>query len=117
MSWNVSILNAFYDRSSGVATVAARVTNTSSRPGPATLELYLASPPAAQEPPKQLKGYATVDLAPGQSRLVLFRLRPSDLAYYNQSSNKFTVAPGSYTVIVGTSSTGLDHATSFKVGQ
>jgi beta-glucosidase len=113
----VSGVHASYDPADGVATVAARVTNTSSRPGPAPLELYLVAPPAAHEPPKQLKGYATVNLAPGQSRLVLFRLRPGDLAYYNQSSNKFTVAPGSYTVLVGTSSTELDHAASFTVGQ
>jgi beta-glucosidase len=113
----VSGVHASYDPADGVATVAARVTNTSSRPGPAPLELYLVAPPAAHEPPKQLKGYATVNLAPGQSRLVLFCLRPGDLAYYNQSSNKFTVAPGSYTVLVGTSSTELDHAASFTVGQ
>ena len=47
----------------------------------------------------------------------MFRLRPSDLAYYSQSSNKFTVAPGCYTVLVGTSSTELDHAARFTVGQ
>lgn len=116
-SLGVSGVHASYDRSSGVATVAARVTNTSSRPGPATLELYLVSPAAAQEPPKQLKGYATVTLAPGQSRVVVFRLRPSDLAYYNQGSNKFTVAPGCYTVRVGTSSTELNHSASFTVGR
>ncbi len=116
-SFAVSGVHASYDRSSGVAAVAARVTNTSSRPGPATLELYLVSPAAAQEPPKQLKGYASVDIAPGQSQVVVFRLRPSDLAYYSQSSNKFTVAPGCYTVRVGTSSTELDHTASFQVGQ
>jgi beta-glucosidase len=116
-SFAVSGVHASYNRASGVATVAARVTNTSSRSGPATLELYLSSPAAAQEPPKQLKGYATVNLAPGQSSLVLFRLGASDLAYYNQNSNKFTVAPGCYTVRVGTSSAELHHAASFTVGQ
>jgi beta-glucosidase len=92
------------------------VTNTSSRPGPATLELYLVSPSAAHEVPKQLKGYSNVDLAPGQSRLVVFRLSRADLAYFDQSRDHFTVAPGRYTVLVGTSSTGLDHGDSFKVG-
>jgi beta-glucosidase len=58
-----------------------------------------------------------VDLAPGQSRLVVFRLSASDLAYYDQGSNRFTVAPGRYTVLVGTSSTELDHADSFQVGR
>jgi beta-glucosidase len=113
----VSGVHASYDPHGGGATVAATVTDTSSRSGPATLELYLESPAAAQEPPKQLKGYANVDLAPGQSKLVQFRLTPSDLAYYNVNSSRFTVAPGHYTVLVGTSSTGLDQAASFKVGQ
>jgi beta-glucosidase len=113
----VSGVHAFYDRFRGGAIVVARVTNTSSRPGPATLELYLASPPAAQEPPRQLKGYAKVDLAPGQSKLVVFRLNSGDLAYYDSNSGQFTVAPGRYTVLVGTSSTDPDHAATFAVGQ
>ena len=116
-SFAVSGVTASYDRSRGVATITARVTNTSAQAGPATLELYLASPRSAQEPPKQLKGYAKVNLAPGQSRLVLFRLGPGDLAYYDQGSNHFTVAAGRYTVLVGTSSAELGHAASFDVGR
>jgi len=112
----VSSVHALYDPRGGGAIVAATVTNTSSRSGPATIELYLESPPAAHEPPKQLKGYSKVGLAPGQSKLVLFRLSPGDLAYYNANSSRFTVAPGRYTALVGTSSTGLAHAASFGVG-
>ena len=109
-------MSASYDRASGSATVLARVTNTSSRPGPATLELYLVSPKTAQEPPKQLKGYASVGLGAGQSRLVTFRLTASDLAYYDQARGRFTVAPGRCTVLVGTSSADLAHAASFLAG-
>jgi beta-glucosidase len=112
----VSGVHAAYDPHGVDVSVVATVTNTSSRSGPATLELYLVSPPAAQEPPKQLKGYSNVDLAPGQSKLVRFRLSASTLAYYDPNSSQFTVAPGRYTVLVGTSSTELDHAASFKVG-
>jgi beta-glucosidase len=96
--------------------VTATVKNTSSRSGPATLELYLASPAAAHEPPKQLKGYSNVELAPGQSKLVTFRLSSADLAYYDANSSRFTVAPGRYTALVGTSSAELSHAASFEVG-
>ena len=56
-------------------------------------------------------------LGPGQSRFVLFRLSPSDLAYYNTGQGKFTVAPGRYTVLVGTSSTELDNRAGFDVGR
>src|SRR5215472_13402975 len=115
-SFAVSGVHAAYDPHGGDVTVVATVTNTSWRSGPATLELYLVSPPAAQEPPKQLKGYSNVDLAPGQSKLVRFRLSASNLAYYDPNSSQFTVAPGRYTVLAGTSSTELDHAASFKVG-
>jgi Domain of unknown function (DUF932)/Fibronectin type III-like domain len=69
---------------------------------------------AAQEPPKRLKGYANLTLGPGESRFVLFRLRPSDLAYFDASRGRRTVAPGRYRVLLGTSSTELDQATGFR---
>ena len=47
---------------------------------------------------------------------MFFRLSPSDLAYYNSGEGKFTVAPGRYSVLVGTSSTELDNRASFEVG-
>ncbi len=116
-TFRVSNAHAFYNPFRGEAYVLARITNTSRSAGPATVELFLQSPPAAQEPPKQLKGYTNVTLAPGQTRFVLFRLTPSDLAYYNASSGQWTVAPGRYTALIGTSSTELDHAASFDVGR
>ena len=115
--FDVSGARAFYSRSSGTAFVLARVRNTSGHAGPVTLELFLSSPRAAQEPPKQLKGYANVTLAAGQSKFVVFRLKPSDLAYFDATSGRWTVAPGRYTVRVGTSSTELDNAANFEVGR
>ncbi|HUJ34438.1 MAG TPA: glycoside hydrolase family 3 C-terminal domain-containing protein [Solirubrobacteraceae bacterium] len=114
--FDVSGVRAVYNPFSGSAYVVARVRNTSWRPGPTTVELYLESPAAAQEPPMQLKGYTTLTLAPGQSRFVVFGLSPSDLAYYNTSQGQFAVASGRYTVLVGTSSTDLDNRASFDVG-
>ena len=114
--FDVSGVRAFYNPFDGTADVVARVRNTSRQSGPTTVELYLESPAAAQEPPKQLKGYTNVTLGPGQSRYVFFRLSPSDLAYYNSGEGRFTVAPGRYSVLVGTSSTELDNRASFEVG-
>ena len=115
--FDVSGVRAVYDPVDGTAYVVARVRNTSSRPGPTTLELYLESPAAAQEPPKQLKGYTNMTLEPAQNRVVVFRLSPSDLAYYNTNQSKFTVAPGRYAVLVGTSSTELNNRAGFTVGR
>jgi beta-glucosidase len=113
----VSGVHAFFDRFRGDAFVLARVTNTSRQAGPATVELFLESPPAAQEPPKQLKGYTNVTLAPGQTRLVVFHLSSTDLGYYDTGAGRFTQAPGRYTVLLGTSSTDLNHRASFDVGR
>jgi beta-glucosidase len=110
-------VHAVYNEFSGAAYVVARVKDTSWKAGPTTVELYLESPAAAQEPPKQLKGYTSIDLTPRHSRFVLFRLTPSDLAYYNAGQGKFTIAPGRYTVLIGTSSTDLDNRASFDVSR
>jgi beta-glucosidase len=115
-SFRVSNVRAFYNPFAREAFAFARVTNTSREAGPTTVELFLHSPAAAQEPPKQLKAYTKVNLAPGETKFVLFRLTPSDLAYYNAASGQWTVAPGRYTALVGTSSTELDRAASFDIG-
>jgi beta-glucosidase len=115
-SFRVSNVRAFYNPFAHEAFAFAKVTNASRQAGPTTVELFLHSPAAAQEPPRQLKAYTKVNLAPGQTRFVLFRLTASDLSYYNAASGRWTVAPGRYTALVGTSSTELDHAASFEVG-
>ena len=82
--------------------VSLRVTNTGRRTGAEVVQLYLGDPAAAQEPPKQLKGYAKVTLRPGQSTSVRFQLHPSDIAVWH--AGKWTVVPGIYRVLVGSSS-------------
>ena len=114
--FNLSEVKADYDSSSGTATVSARIKNTSRRTGSAVVELYLASPAAANEPPKQLKGYRRLALNGGESADVTFGLERSDLAYFDESANRWAVAPGRYTVLLGTSSTELEHRATFDVG-
>jgi beta-glucosidase len=58
-----------------------------------------------------------VNLGPGQSRFVVLHLTPSDLAYYNSTQGQWTVAPGRYTVMVGTSSAELGHTATFNVSR
>jgi beta-glucosidase len=112
---HLSHVKVGYDSRRGIATVSARIKNTSHRAGAAVVELYLASPPGAHEPPKQLKGYERVQLAGKDSATVTFSLDRSDLAYFDESANRWVVAPGRYTVLLGTSSTDLHHRAFFKV--
>jgi beta-glucosidase len=84
--------------------VSALVTNTGSVAGSDVAQLYLDDPPAAGEPPRQLKGFQRVELQPGQSTWVSFVLDRHDLSYWNQSANGWVIAHGLFRAYVGDSS-------------
>jgi beta-glucosidase len=85
-------------------TVTARVTNTGSRSGAEVAQLYVGSPASANEPVRQLKGYAKVSLKAGQSSVVRMNLPRSALAAWNSAETGWTVAGGTYRLYVGDSS-------------
>lgn len=106
----------------GAATVTATVTNTGSREGAEVAQLYVTDPAASGEPPKQLEGFARVDLQPGQSATVSFPLTQANLQYWNASTNAWAVSTGNYTVSVGDSDrnlplTGTLSVSSAQIGQ
>jgi beta-glucosidase len=83
-----------------VATVD--VTNTGSAGGEEVVQLYVAAPGSAVEcAPKELKAFARVALAPGETRPVRLEVPVSDLAYYDDAGSGFVVEPGSYEAVVG----------------
>ena len=88
----------------GRVRVSATVTNTGSRAGSEVAQLYVGDPAAAGEPPRQLKGFATVSLAPGRSARVHFTLTGQDLSYYDTSAQSWVEPDGAYQVYVGDSS-------------
>ena len=61
------------------------------------------------QPVRQLKGFRRVTLAPGQSTTVRFTLERSDLSLWDEHM-KHVVAPGSFEVMVGSSSADLKTA-------
>ena len=100
----------------GGVTATTRVTNTSRRAGSTVAQAYLSFPRSAGEPPRQLKGYEKVQLAPGRSAVVTFRLDRADLAYFDESAHRQVVAAGRYTLAVGSSSRDLPESASFQLG-
>jgi beta-glucosidase len=89
------------------ATVRLRVTNTGVRRGFAVPQLYLGLPSPASgivQPPRQLKGYAKVALAPRHRRTVTFSLDDRAFSYWDVGTGRWRVAPGCYGVYVGSSS-------------
>lgn len=88
------------------ATVEAEVDvrNAGGAEGRTAVQLYVSFPDAAGEPPKQLKRFRSVRLAPGESVTVRFTLRSRDLSIWDTANNRWTVPAGSFTLLVGESS-------------
>ena len=86
------------------ATVRFKVINTGSREGAEAAQLYLGFPAAAEEPPKQLRGFEKFTLRPGESKIVSIALDSDSFAAWDRNAGRWRVFPGTYTVMVGGSS-------------
>jgi len=99
----------------GSAEVSVDVTNTGSRTGVETVQLYLHEryTPVAV-PVKSLKGFARVELNPGESKSVTMKLSSDDLQLLD-TNLQWTVVPGTFDVMVGKSSQEVMLTGSFNV--
>ena len=84
--------------------VRVRVTNDGPRAGQEVAQLYLRDPVASRSRPvRELKGFEKIALAPGESRLVTFRVPGRDLGFHHDDGT-FVVEPGQFQVFVGPNS-------------
>jgi beta-glucosidase len=81
------------------------VTNTGSRAGADVAQVYVSeSDPKVPRPPKELKGFSRVELAPGETKHVSIPLGPRAFTYYDTSAKDWHADAGKYSVAVGRSS-------------
>ena len=90
---------------SDTVSVTAKVANTGTTAGTEVAEAYVSDPASTGEPPEQLKAFGRIALQPGQSGTVHFRLDSNAFNYFK--NGKWVVAPGVYTVSIGTSANSL----------
>lgn len=92
----------------GSVEVLADVTNTGARAGAAVVQLYIRQDNTIPtRPVKELKDFARVSLAPGETRTVRMHLTPAKLGHY-LTDGTFAVQPGLFRVMVGSSSRDAD---------
>lgn len=85
----------------GSQEVSVTVTNTGKRAGAEVVQLYVRDDVASvTRPVKLLRDFERVELAPGQSKTLTFKLGFEDLAMYD-AAMKRVVEPGSFTVFAG----------------
>jgi beta-glucosidase len=100
------------------ASVSVTVTNTGARSGLAVPELYVSLPslPGVPQPPRQLKGFAKVLLAPGQIQRVTMQLDARAFSYWSDAASAWRIIPGCDTIAVGSSSRQLPLSGMIAVG-
>lgn len=89
----------------GRVTVTVPVTNTGARAGSTVVQLYV-SPAAApvDRPERELKAFAKVHLAPGETADVTLALDARAFAWFDVDAGVWTVSPGLYGLHLGTDS-------------
>jgi beta-glucosidase len=90
---------------SGQVQVSFDVANVGDRPGSDVAQLYSHQVKSVTyQPIKTLRAFKRITLDPGQSSRVSFALPASQLSYYDIHKAKFAVEPGSFDLLVGSSS-------------
>jgi beta-glucosidase len=88
--------------------VAFDVTNTGARAGADVAQVYVAeAAPSVPRPPKELKGFSRVELAPGETKHVSVPLNARAFTFYDVSGKHWHADAGKYSVEVGRSSEDL----------
>jgi beta-glucosidase len=95
-------------RAKDSAQVLVDVTNTGSRTGTETVQLYIRDlVSSVTRPIKELKGFEKIELRPGETKTVALDITPESLAFYDVNM-KYVVEPGDFEIMVGNSSRDSD---------
>ena len=95
-----------YNAAKGKITV--NVTNTGKRDGVEIVQAYLRNPADTEGPDKTLRGFARVELKAGETKTVTIDMPRPTFECWDPTTNTMRVAPGTYDILVGTSSMDKD---------
>ena len=81
--------------------VTVQVKNTGDREGTEIVQLYMQDVTASLvRPVKELKGFARVELKPGQKEIVVLHLAKQDMGFYNNQA-EYVLEDGKFIIYVG----------------
>jgi len=94
----------------GTVNVSVTITNTSTRKGDETVQLYIHDKiSSVTRPVKLLKGFQRVTLMPGEKRNVVFKLNAHSFEMWNDRMQR-VVEPGEFEIMTGANSVDLQTA-------
>lgn len=97
-------------------TVTVPVTNTGSREGKETVELYISDlKSSVDRPVKELKGFSKISLMPGETKDVTFKINETDLSFFDADKHEWVCEPGDFEALIGSSSADIRSKVKFNV--
>jgi beta-glucosidase len=89
--------------------VSFEVTNAGQRTGADVAQVYVGDAHArVPRPPKELRGFARVELRPGEAKTVTVSLPTRAFTYYDEGARQWRADPGEFEVLVGRSSAQIE---------
>jgi beta-glucosidase len=102
---NLTVKSAGGNAAAPLFEVSFDVKNTGSREGSDVAQVYVGDTHSkAARPLKELKGFAKVNLRPGESRRVTVTLDARSFSYYDADAKRWRADPGDFDILVGRSS-------------
>ncbi len=99
-------------------TVSFDLTNTGDRAGAEVAQVYVADDHSKiARPAKELKGFAKVALQPGETKHVTVSLDKRSFAYYDAGAKQWRITPGTFGILVGSSSADITLKGSIAVSE
>lgn len=100
----------------GTLTVEVTVTNTGSREGKETVQMYVGDRKSSlPRPLKELKGFSKVSLAPGESTVVTFTVDRDDLSFFDPEKHEWVAEPGKFDIYIAASADDVKGKVTFEL--
>ncbi|MDP3830248.1 MAG: glycoside hydrolase family 3 C-terminal domain-containing protein, partial [Ignavibacteriaceae bacterium] len=81
------------------------ITNSGKMKGAEIAQLYIRDIKSSIiRPIKELKGFAKVELNPGETKIISMKIDKSVLSFYDEKTSSFIAEPGEFEVLIGSSS-------------
>jgi beta-glucosidase len=81
------------------------ITNSGKMKGAETAQMYIRDIKSSLiRPIKELKGFAKIELNPGETKTVSMKINKSSLSFYDEITESFITEPGEFEVLIGSSS-------------
>lgn len=110
------VLNDMDDDDETTFIISVPVTNTGDRIGSEVIQAYVHDVKSnVYRPIKELKAFGKISLNPGETKNVNLSFDKNSFAFYNTETNKWTVEPGKFEILIGNSSDNISKKIPVKI--